>query len=277
MTLNASGPISLSGSTAGESIAVELGISPTAQISLNDDRVRALAGVATGAIIVPTDFYGKATVKYLFLGSSSGSATSKTYTNIPIGVPCSTRRVYIAVTYSMNTAGNNSILTGAGNSTIGGVGVTVLGPTYGSGTTLGICTTIITALVPTGTTATVFLRFAKSTNAGGASIYVFSVINQTSATLVSSQSTTLTTAGTTTFSNTVTTVAGGFCIGSIQRSTNSFTYNSLTGLLPTRGNTSGFSNVGFTTATNTAGSLTATWVITGANPTATAALWSFAA
>jgi hypothetical protein len=64
MTLNASGPISLGGSTTGESINLELGLSATAQISLNDTAVRTLAGVASGAITVPTDFYGKSNVSF---------------------------------------------------------------------------------------------------------------------------------------------------------------------------------------------------------------------
>ena len=59
MTLNSSGPISLGGSTAGQSINLELSQSATATVSLNDTNVRTLAGVASGAIVVPTDFYGK--------------------------------------------------------------------------------------------------------------------------------------------------------------------------------------------------------------------------
>jgi hypothetical protein len=59
MALNLSGPISLGGTTAGQSIAVELGLSPTAAISLNQTNVRTLAGVPSGAIIMPTNFYGK--------------------------------------------------------------------------------------------------------------------------------------------------------------------------------------------------------------------------
>jgi predicted ATP-grasp superfamily ATP-dependent carboligase len=59
MPLNGSGPISLAGSTAGQSIALELGLSATGTISLNDAAVRTLAGVASGAIVMPTDFYGK--------------------------------------------------------------------------------------------------------------------------------------------------------------------------------------------------------------------------
>ena len=61
MALNASGPISLGGSTAGVAIAAELALSPTAEITLNDSGVRTLAGVASGAITMPTDFWGKST------------------------------------------------------------------------------------------------------------------------------------------------------------------------------------------------------------------------
>lgn len=59
MALNSSGPISLAGTTAGQSIEIELGGNGTTQISLNDASVRTLAGVASGAITMPTNFYGK--------------------------------------------------------------------------------------------------------------------------------------------------------------------------------------------------------------------------
>ena len=59
MALNPSGAISLAGPTAGQSIAVELGVSATATISLNDTNVRTLAQVPSGVIVMPTDFYGK--------------------------------------------------------------------------------------------------------------------------------------------------------------------------------------------------------------------------
>ena len=62
MALNASGPISLGGTTSGQSIELELGGSGTSQISLNCSTVRTLAGVASGAIIMPTNFYGKSSV-----------------------------------------------------------------------------------------------------------------------------------------------------------------------------------------------------------------------
>jgi hypothetical protein len=58
MPLNTSGPISLRGTTAGQSIQQELGLS--GQISLLDSAVRTLAGVASGPITMPTNFYGKA-------------------------------------------------------------------------------------------------------------------------------------------------------------------------------------------------------------------------
>lgn len=58
MALNATGAISLGGSTTGQSIAIELSLSATAQISLNDTVVRTLAGVASGAISM-NDLRGK--------------------------------------------------------------------------------------------------------------------------------------------------------------------------------------------------------------------------
>lgn len=60
MTLNASGPISLGGSTSGQSVDLEIGRSATAQISLNDAAVRQLTNTASGSIIsLPTNFWGK--------------------------------------------------------------------------------------------------------------------------------------------------------------------------------------------------------------------------
>jgi hypothetical protein len=62
MALNPSGAISLAGPSAGQSIAVELGLSATAAISLNDVVVRTLAQVPSGVIVMPTDFWGKSNV-----------------------------------------------------------------------------------------------------------------------------------------------------------------------------------------------------------------------
>ena len=77
MALNSSGPISLAGTTAGQSIEIENGGTGTTQISLNDAAVRTLAGVASGQITMPTDFYGKSnalSVSYVVLaGGGSGA------------------------------------------------------------------------------------------------------------------------------------------------------------------------------------------------------------
>jgi len=59
MTLAASGEISLGGSVTNRSVNLELSQGASAQISMNDANVRSLAGVASGAITMPTDFYGK--------------------------------------------------------------------------------------------------------------------------------------------------------------------------------------------------------------------------
>lgn len=71
MALNPSGPISLGGTTAGQSIALELSAPGTAQIALNDTNVRTLAGVASGAITMPTDFWGKSSVFNFTLASGT--------------------------------------------------------------------------------------------------------------------------------------------------------------------------------------------------------------
>ncbi len=74
MALNGSGPISLGGSTTGQSIAVELGLSPTASISLNQTNVRTLAGVASGTIVMPTNFWGKSNAYVVNVTISSDTA-----------------------------------------------------------------------------------------------------------------------------------------------------------------------------------------------------------
>jgi hypothetical protein len=56
MPLNASGNLSLAGSVLGESIALELGRAPTAEISLNDTDVRTLLAIPAGAIGMLTAF-----------------------------------------------------------------------------------------------------------------------------------------------------------------------------------------------------------------------------
>ena len=57
MVMNSSGPIDLHAGTAGRSIATELGVSGA--LALEGSGPRTLAGVSSGPITMPTDFYGK--------------------------------------------------------------------------------------------------------------------------------------------------------------------------------------------------------------------------
>lgn len=75
MPLNPTGPISLAGSTAGQSIAVQLGVSPTGPIGLADANVRALAEVLSGPITMPGDFWGKP-AGFAFSPTVSGSTNN---------------------------------------------------------------------------------------------------------------------------------------------------------------------------------------------------------
>jgi len=76
MTLNASGPISLGGTTVGQSINLELGFDPNFQNSLDYAPTRTLAGVASGAISF-SNFYGKSSAASLTM--TIGGFTSSPY------------------------------------------------------------------------------------------------------------------------------------------------------------------------------------------------------
>jgi hypothetical protein len=85
MTLNASGPISLGGATTGQSINLELSQISTATISLNDTNVRTLAGVSSGAITMPTNFWGKSAGSYWLMQIHNPVATTQSYNNVADG------------------------------------------------------------------------------------------------------------------------------------------------------------------------------------------------
>ena len=75
MALNSSGPISLAGCCTGVSIRKELGASGA--LGLTCSSVRGLAGVASGAITMPGNFYGKSNgvcVRYYLVAGGGGSA-----------------------------------------------------------------------------------------------------------------------------------------------------------------------------------------------------------
>ena len=156
MTMNSSGPISLGGTTAGQSIAVENGGPGTAQISLNCTAVRTLAGVPSGAIIMPTNFYGKSNTVilnitisastqnycvYSAVSSNPSYVAGKTQATITInpGVnigSSSTGSYAMLVPASFNPADtvtivNNGYIVGAGGS--GGAGTPTTGSPGNSG------------------------------------------------------------------------------------------------------------------------------------------------
>jgi hypothetical protein len=123
MALNPSGAISLAGPSAGQSIAVELGLSATAAISLNDVVVRTLAQVPSGVIVMPTNFYGKSnftnTQKAIF-GFGGSSSTPYSITNL-----VSSTGVVAADTPGVGTNRFNVAATGyGGDKAIFGLGLT---------------------------------------------------------------------------------------------------------------------------------------------------------
>ena len=154
MTLNSSGPISLAGATAGQSIAVELALGTTTVISLNDSAVRTLAGVPSGAITMPTNFYGKSntvTISYTFTSSTtnaslnissiSGYSAGKSIITVTVN-----SGIYLYATttgnYGLNLTGgttgdtltlvNNGYIMGQGGKTSAG------GPALNIGTGIGL-------------------------------------------------------------------------------------------------------------------------------------------
>ena len=127
MALNPSGAISLAGPSAGQSIAVELGVSATATISLNDTNVRTLAQVPSGVIVMPTDFWGKSNItgtqRAIFgfgLTNPSSPAGLRSVTNL-----VSSSGVVASDTPGVGTARNNVAAAGyGGDKAIFGFGVT---------------------------------------------------------------------------------------------------------------------------------------------------------
>ena len=94
MAINSSGSVSLGGSTAGQSIALELGLSATGAITLNDAGVRDLAGIASGAIVLPTNFWGASSIVnaliYYIGADYKGAAGDGTDTNVHKWAYCCT-------------------------------------------------------------------------------------------------------------------------------------------------------------------------------------------
>jgi hypothetical protein len=146
MALNTSGPISLAGATAGQSIAVELGLGTTTQISLNDTSVRTLAGVASGAIIMPTNFYGKSNAfAFSFAGGTNLDlrtvALAAGWNGTTLVTATNTGNITSASTgsYALTISGsfpggvsfiNNGTVYGRGGNAGSGGGAQLAGPRY---------------------------------------------------------------------------------------------------------------------------------------------------
>jgi len=81
MTLNASGPISLGGPVIGQSIQYEIYETTSNLITLNDPKVRALAQVPSGAIVMPQNFYGKTYTQFFTISTSQVNFNLLTYLN----------------------------------------------------------------------------------------------------------------------------------------------------------------------------------------------------
>jgi hypothetical protein len=112
MTMNSSGPISLGGTTAGQSIELENGGPGTATISLNDTAVRNLAGIpATNTtIIMPTNFYGKSNRAVINLVISANTFNYDVYAN------ASASPTYVAGKSDVTVTVNPGVVVG-GNTT----------------------------------------------------------------------------------------------------------------------------------------------------------------
>lgn len=105
MALNASGPISLGGSTVGQSINLELGKSATALASMNATDFRTLAGVASGQISI-SNFYGKSNTTYYWAWQNDSGYTDSSYPGQI--VPMSDGNI-LGWAYSKINGGHNAI------------------------------------------------------------------------------------------------------------------------------------------------------------------------
>ena len=112
MTLNSSGPISLGGSTTGQSINLELGFSATALASINSTSFRTLAGVASGQISL-SNFYGKSNTTYFFASFKppnqnyyAGHSINSSNGNIVFAVWSNSSSPYYTTVYRVATSGS---------------------------------------------------------------------------------------------------------------------------------------------------------------------------
>ena len=85
MTMPASGPLNMGGTSSPVSVAQELGLSLTATITMNDAAVRTLAGVGgTGTTWSMNSLYGKSNISY-WISLTTTSSTNLLVTSISVG------------------------------------------------------------------------------------------------------------------------------------------------------------------------------------------------
>lgn len=117
MALNASGPISIAGTTVGQSIQIELNGDGTTTMSLNDASVRTLADVASGEIIMPTNFYGKSNRVALSVTYSTNTTNATVAIASISGYAAGTSDITVTINsgiYVYSTSTGNSGLTFTG-------------------------------------------------------------------------------------------------------------------------------------------------------------------
>lgn len=88
MTLAASGEISIGGTSTNRSINLELGRAQNATSSLGESALRTLAGVPSGPVVLPNDFWGKSNRTFSLAGMSS------IYAFVPVFSPGNTYSYY---------------------------------------------------------------------------------------------------------------------------------------------------------------------------------------
>jgi hypothetical protein len=132
-------------------------------------RVNQLAGLSAGAASMPQT---PATLSFIGGTEDPGNNTTYTFASVAIGAADATRRVVVVAHWSRATA-----VVALTSATIGGIAATIHVQDGGAG--VGGRVAIISALVPTGTTATIALNF--STAQDRAFIAVYRAINETSA------------------------------------------------------------------------------------------------
>lgn len=164
MALPASGAINLG------DVNVELGIARATSRALGAADTRTLYGVASGAIRLAADGYGKSNVPIIsYRGQATNLTTATTYTfnNVDIGTPTSNRYVLVCITgITLSSAKTISSVS------IAGTNGTIIGKNIASFE----MRTFAMRNVTTGTTATISVTFSGTSYGCGIAVYALNGI-----------------------------------------------------------------------------------------------------